>query len=144
MNAPFAPGHVRVGCTVSLRVAKDGQEGTIQWLISRGRTRVSEGVLGRRTRLAKALLGRHVGEILTPDQTGSPFWLRIEAIEMPVATAEELEVEPATLYSLGGMSVRISYEEGWTGPLPEDNPAGAGDGSGDQPYRGGYWDDADL
>lgn len=138
MSAPFAPGVVRVGCTVLLRVARDGQEGTIEWLISRGRTRVDEGVLGHRTRLAGTLLGRRVGEVVAHRQNGQTFWLRIEAMECPVGTSfRELDREPATLFGLGGLTVRIAYEEGWFGPLPpgaieDEVPRRPGEEAGEQ------------
>lgn len=146
MSAPFAPGSIRPGCTVRLRVAQDGQEGTIEWLITRGRTRVDEGVLGHRTRLARTLMGRRVGEVVAHRQSGQAFWIRIEAIECPVgSTFRDLDQEPATLHGLGGLTVRIAYEEGWLGPLPQGNPEDdASRQPGENGGAGGYWDDGDL
>lgn len=137
--APFAAGVVRVGCTVTLRVAHEGREGTIQWLITRGRTRVDEGVLGHRTRLARTLVGCRVGDVVPHRQGGQCFWLRVEAIECPVPSRRrDVEQEPTAVFGLGGLTVRISYEEGWGWLPPSLLDALHGE------EHGGYWDDGDL
>ncbi len=144
MSAPFASGAVRIGCTVTLRVARNGREGTIQWLISRGRTRVDEGVLGHRTRLARNLIGRHVGDVVAHRQNGQAFWLRVEAIECPVGSNfREINQEPATMFGLGGLTVRIAYEEGWVGPMPTGITEEDASPQSGENYRG-YWDDSEL
>ncbi|BDG60855.1 GreA/GreB family elongation factor [Caldinitratiruptor microaerophilus] len=142
MAQPFAPGVIRVGCTVTLRVSRSGREGTIQWLISRGRTRVEEGVLGRRTRLARALLGRHVGEVLSPRESGGPYWLRVEAIEMPVGGREAADEEPAATLGLGGLTVRIGYAEAWDGVFPGDEEDSELEDGLDRPQEG-RWEDGE-
>lgn len=131
MIAPFAPGVVRVGCSVTLRIARDGREGVIEWLITKGRTRVEEGVLGRRTRLARCLLGRRVGDVVPPEEAPGRLWIRIEAIEFPVDGRLAALEDPVVVPWVGGLTVRIAYDEGWNLPIPESEeglPGGAEDG----------------
>lgn len=119
MASPFASGEVRVGCTVTLRVARDGMEGIITWLISRGRTRLDEGVLGRRTRLARCLIGRRCGDVVPPAEAPGGIWIRIEAIEFPVDGRMAALEDPLVVPWVGGLTVRIAYDDGWYLPITD-------------------------
>lgn len=77
---------VTPGCTVHVTLATDDGLQDAEYLISRGKTRLDEGVLNQRHRLARLMMGLSSGQVITPGGVCGIHWLRVNLVAPPNCT----------------------------------------------------------